>query len=52
MTIGASVNAVDKDERTPLHWAAENGHTEIVSALIKGKGVDVYAKIIKTILLL
>jgi ankyrin repeat protein len=44
ITIEASVNAVDKDGSTPLHLAAANGHTKIVSALIKREGINVYAE--------
>ncbi|WP_264707716.1 MULTISPECIES: ankyrin repeat domain-containing protein [unclassified Wolbachia] len=33
----ANVNAVDKDERTPLHWAAGYGRKEIVKALINAE---------------
>ena len=25
-----NTNAPDKDGETPIHWAAQNGHTEIV----------------------
>uniref|UniRef100_A0A1A9VK18 ANK_REP_REGION domain-containing protein n=1 Tax=Glossina austeni TaxID=7395 RepID=A0A1A9VK18_GLOAU len=41
---GANVNVQDKDGRTPLHLAAANGHTKIVSALIKREGINVYAE--------
>ena len=30
-------------QRTPMHWAAENGHTETVKVLAK-KGADLNAK--------
>lgn len=33
----ANVNAVDKDERTPLHWAANYDRKEIVEALINAE---------------
>ena len=38
------VNSKDKIGRTPLHFAVENGHTEIVEALIKA-GADVKATV-------
>ena len=40
---GADVNAKTDDERTPLHFAAENGHNEKAELLIT-KGADVNAK--------
>ncbi len=39
----AEVDAVDKNKKTPLHWAAEKGCKEIVSALIE-KEANVNAK--------
>jgi len=44
ITIGASVNVVDKDGSTPLHLAAANGYTRVVSALIQAEGINIYAK--------
>ena len=32
-----------QSECTPLHYAAENGHTEVVSLLLE-KGADIEAK--------
>ncbi|KAF5626002.1 ankyrin-3 [Fusarium sp. NRRL 52700] len=32
---GASVSAVDAQERVPLHWAATNGHDKVASLLIQ-----------------
>ena len=32
---GAKINATNKYGETALHWAVENGHTEIVKALVK-----------------
>lgn len=31
---GSSVDAVDKKDRRPLHWAAHMGHTEVVRLLL------------------
>lgn len=35
MSRGAYVNSVDRDNETPLHYAASNGHAEAVTFLIK-----------------
>ncbi len=35
----ADPNAKDDDRQTPLHWAAENGHTDLAALLIE-KGAD------------
>jgi len=43
---GANVNYKDEDGWTPLHWAVQNGHLDIVKILIKYKA-DVNAKIEK-----
>ena len=40
---GAKINATNKYGETALHWAVENGHTEIVEALVKA-GAKVDAK--------
>jgi ankyrin repeat protein len=37
------VNARDKDDRTPLHWASRGVHLEVVKFLVK-KGADVNAE--------
>ena len=36
---GAKVNAKDNYSRTPLHWAAWNGHTAVATLLIDNKAV-------------
>lgn len=42
---GAKVNLQGKDGKTPLHYAAENGYTQIAEALLKrDAGVDVQDK--------
>lgn len=33
------VNAVDKENRTPLHWAAHNGHADAVRVLLAVEGI-------------
>ncbi|XP_055956595.1 ankyrin repeat and death domain-containing protein 1A-like isoform X3 [Patella vulgata] len=35
---GINVNEVDKNDRTPLHLAADNGHLEAVCKLLESKG--------------
>lgn len=40
---GADINAEDGWRRTPLHWATENCHTDLVKLLID-KGAEVNAK--------
>ena len=39
---GADVNAAGQSGNTPLHWAAQNGHIQILSKLIK-KGANIHA---------
>ncbi|WP_264705088.1 ankyrin repeat domain-containing protein [Wolbachia endosymbiont (group A) of Gymnosoma rotundatum] len=41
---GASVNATDQNGNTPLHWAAKNGHEEVVESLLGKEGIDVNAQ--------
>ena len=43
LAAGTDVNAKDEDERTPLHYAAINGHYAIAELLIAA-GADVNAK--------
>ncbi|MBC6402962.1 MAG: ankyrin repeat domain-containing protein, partial [Hyphomonadaceae bacterium] len=43
LAAGADVNARDSDDKTPLHWAAQNGHAETVAALARA-GADVNAR--------
>ncbi len=38
-----NVNSIDKNGKTPLHWAVGIGHKEVVEALL-GKGADVNTK--------
>ena len=40
---GADVNAKNKEGKTPLHHAADEGHQEVVEMLI-ANGADVNAK--------
>jgi hypothetical protein len=37
---GADVNSTDNISNTPLHWAAENGHLDVVKYLVEEKGAD------------
>ncbi|KAJ5495077.1 hypothetical protein N7539_000193 [Penicillium diatomitis] len=37
---GANVQARSEGNRTPLSWAANNGHTEIVQLLLRSEGVN------------
>ena len=41
---GANVFAVDEHGMTALHWAARNGHLDIVTYLIEEKGLDANAR--------
>jgi ankyrin repeat protein len=43
VSAGVSVNVRDADKRTPLMWAAFNGHTPVASFLL-GQGAEVDAK--------
>jgi ankyrin repeat protein len=38
---GADINTLDGDKRTPLHWAAANGHMQIVQHCLECKGVNI-----------
>jgi len=40
----ASINAVDKNQWTPLHCAASNGHLDVLTVLTNAYGVDVDAQ--------
>ncbi|CAG8215490.1 unnamed protein product [Penicillium salamii] len=37
---GADPNIIDSDRRTPLSWAAQIGHADVVSALLSAKETD------------
>ncbi|CAG8931637.1 unnamed protein product [Penicillium salamii] len=37
---GADPNILDSNRRTPLSWAAQNGHADVVSALLSAKETD------------
>ena len=39
---GAGVNAVEDDKWTALHWAAQDGHTDVAKMLLQN-GADVNA---------
>ena len=41
---GAVVESKDKERKTPLSWAAENGRLEAVKFLAKGAGADVESR--------
>lgn len=41
---GEDVNAIDESEKTPLHYAAKNGHIEIVKILLAVDGIDINVK--------
>ena len=41
---GADMNAKSKNGRTPLHFAAEKGHADIVKYLVEERGADINAK--------
>ena len=38
------VDSKDDDGRTPLSWAAENGHSEVVKLLLEKEGIDLDSK--------
>lgn len=39
-----NVNEKDLDERTALHWAAGNGHVEMVTFLLQLDDIDINGK--------
>ena len=40
---GQGLQERDNDQRTPLHWACYNGHTEVAMALME-RGADIDAR--------
>ena len=40
---GANIEARDKWNMTPLHWACEKGQTELVITLIDDKNADIHS---------
>lgn len=42
--LNANANIADKDEKTPLHLAAERGHTQVVETLIDKFGSSIRAR--------
>ncbi|SPO02849.1 uncharacterized protein DNG_05526 [Cephalotrichum gorgonifer] len=42
--VGAGVNSRDSDGRTPLSWAVEGGHEDVVKLLLETGKVDINAK--------
>jgi ankyrin repeat protein len=43
LSVGADVNVKDYGDRTPLHWACENGHIQVLQALLD-HGAHIEAK--------
>ena len=43
MKRGTDIYARDNDQRTPLHWACDNGLTEVTMALME-RGADIDAR--------
>merc|ERR1719367_1202350 len=41
---GANANAQNNDEKTPLHYAAQNGHEAVVEMLLNQEGIDINAR--------
>jgi ankyrin repeat protein len=39
-----NINFKDKDGRTPLSWAAQNGYSDVVELLLENEDIDIDSK--------
>ena len=44
LTLGANPNAVNKISKTPLIYAAAEGHVKVLEELVKCENIDLEAK--------
>ena len=44
VVIPVNINAQDHEGKTPLHWAALNGHVKVVRCLVKECGANPYVR--------